>query len=125
MEYLAVKHLHMLCVALSAGLFLLRGGLMLQGSAYLQTKFLRITPHIIDTLLLLSAIRLAMLYPGPKMWLAAKICGLLVYIVLGTIALKRGKTKAIRVTALIAAIACFTYIVAVALSKNALLGLAG
>ncbi|MEN9657420.1 MAG: hypothetical protein RL571_885 [Pseudomonadota bacterium] len=123
MEYLAVKHLHMLCVALSAGLFLLRGGLMLQGSAYLQTKFLRIAPHIIDTLLLLSAIRLAMLYPGPKMWLVAKVCGLLVYIVLGTIALKRGKTKTIRACALVASVLTFAYIIGVAFSKSVFLGL--
>jgi uncharacterized membrane protein SirB2 len=123
MEYLAVKHVHLLCVGLTAGLFLLRGALMLQDSAYLQSKLMRIAPHLIDTLLLLSAIRLALLYPGPKMWLVAKICGLLAYIILGTIALKRGKTKTIRTAALIAAIGCFGYIVAVAFSKSATLGL--
>lgn len=126
MEYLAVKHLHMLCIALSAGLFLLRGGLMLRDSALLQHRFLRIAPHIVDTALLISAISLAVmahLSPGAHPWLLAKIIGLLVYIGLGTIALKRGKTKAIRIKALAAALLTFAYIAAVAITKSPTLGL--
>jgi uncharacterized membrane protein SirB2 len=124
MEYLAVKHLHMLFITLSLGLFLIRGGLMLADSARLQQRFFRIAPHIIDTVLLISAISLAMMYPGPKAWLGAKVVGLLVYIVLGTIALKRGKTKTIRACALVASVLTFAYIIGVAFSKSAFLGLA-
>jgi uncharacterized membrane protein SirB2 len=123
MEYLAVKHLHMLFITLSLGLFLLRGGLMLADSARLQQRFFRIAPHIIDTALLISAISLAMMYPGSKAWLGAKVVGLLLYIVLGTIALKRGKTKTIRACALVASVLTFAYIIGVAFSKNAFLGL--
>ncbi|NHQ87466.1 SirB2 family protein [Iodobacter sp. HSC-16F04] len=123
MEYLAVKHLHMLFITLSLGLFLLRGCLMLAESPRLQQRFFRIAPHIIDTALLISGISLAMMYPGPKAWLAAKVAGLLLYIILGTIALKRGKTKTIRSIALAASVLAFAYIIGVAFSKSALLGL--
>ena len=53
-------------------------------------------------------------------WLVAKIVGLLVYIVLGTIALKRGRTRRTRAAALIGAIATFGYIAMVALTKSPL-----
>lgn len=74
-----------------------------------------------DTLLLTSAILLAMTirqYPFTSSWLTAKVVGLVVYIVLGTIALKRGSTRAIRVSAWIAAQLVFFYIVAVAVTHT-------
>ena len=54
--YFALKHLHMLCAVISIIGFIVRGALRIQGSTLLQRKWLRITPHIVDTLLLLSAI---------------------------------------------------------------------
>lgn len=121
MEYLTLKHFHMSCAALSGSLFLVRGAWMLLDSPRLHDRWVRIAPHIIDTLLLASAITLAAWsgqYPGVQGWLTAKVAALIIYIVLGTIALKRGRTKMVRFTAFIGALAVFSYIVAVALTKQ-------
>jgi len=122
LDYSAVKHLHAGCAALSIALFLTRGAWMLWSPERLRQRWARITPHVIDTVLLLSALWLAsQLAAGSAHgWLAAKIAGLVLYIVLGTIALKRGKTRGVRIVAFIAAVATFGYIVSVALTKSPL-----
>ncbi len=115
------KTLHLTCVALSLGGFTLRGVWMLRASPLLNNIWVKVLPHIVDTLLLVSGILLAInlhQYPGTDAWLTAKVLGLVVYIVLGTLALKRGKTKGIRVTAWIAATLVFFYIVSVALTRS-------
>jgi uncharacterized membrane protein SirB2 len=123
MNYLLLKHLHMSCAAMSGTLFLLRGLWMLQDSPQLGRRWVRTLPHLIDTVLLASAVTLAVWsaqYPLAQPWLTAKVCALLLYIVLGSVALKRGCSKGIRAAAFLAALATFAYIVAVALSKNPL-----
>ncbi|MFZ6676720.1 SirB2 family protein [Undibacterium sp. Tian12W] len=120
-SYLAVKHLHLTCVGLSGSLFLLRAIWKMRGSAMLDKRWVKVLPHVIDTLLLASALTLAVLsgqYPFQQNWLTAKLFALILYIVLGTVALKRGKTPAIRTAAFIAAILVFAYIISVALSKQ-------
>ena len=95
---------------------------MLLDSPLLQRRWVKVVPHVVDTLLLTSALGLVFWsgqYPFVQTWLTAKVLALLAYIVLGTIALKRGKTKGVRTFALLAALAVFTYIVAVALTRNA------
>jgi len=94
---------------------------MITESAFLNKKWVKIVPHIVDTILLVTAIALAITisqYPVTHGWLTAKVAALLVYIVLGTIALKRGKTKQTRVLAFAAAILAFAYIVVVAITRN-------
>ncbi len=121
MNYLLLKHLHMSCAALSGALFLLRGLWMLQDSPRLRQRWVRTLPHLIDTVLLASAVALAVWsaqYPLAQPWLTAKVCALLLYIVLGSVALKRGRSNGIRAAAFLAALATFAYIVAVALSKT-------
>ena len=89
----------------------------------LQQRWVKIVPHVVDTLLLTSALTLVFWsgqYPFEQPWLTAKVLALIVYIALGTIALKRGKTKFIRSLAWVAALATFTYIVVVAVTKQAL-----
>ncbi len=133
MNYLALKHLHITFAALSGGFFLLRGLWMLLDSPLLQRRWVKVVPHVVDTLLLTSALVLVFWsgqYPFVQAWLTAKVLALVAYIVLGTIALKRGRTRGVRTFALLAALAVFAYIVAVALTRNALvplqaLGLAG
>lgn len=96
---------------------------MLQESAMLQRTLVKVLPHIIDTILLASAIALLFkiqLSPLSHPWIAAKILALMVYIFLGTVALKRGKTKNKRIRALIGAYAVLLYIVMVALTHNPL-----
>lgn len=125
MSYLILKHLHVSCVVLSGLGFFLRGGLMLAESAHLQGRLARSLPHLIDTVLLTSAITMAVIsgqYPFAQGWLTAKLCGLLIYIVLGSLALKRGRTRAVRVICFVLALLAFAYIVAVALTRQAGLG---
>ncbi|MBA5687445.1 SirB2 family protein [Rugamonas apoptosis] len=121
MDYYAIKHFHMGCAAMSGSLFLLRGYWMLSNPARLQQRWVRTAPHMIDTALLASALTMVVLsaqYPFVQGWLTAKVLALLLYIVLGTIALKRGKTRAVRATAFAGAVTAFLYIGGVAFTKQ-------
>lgn len=121
MTYLALKNLHLATLTITLVLFLLRGAWMMADSPRLQARWVRIVPHVNDTLLLISGIALAVLiqqYPLVHGWLTAKLFALIVYIVLGTLALKRGKTKSQRVAAWFAALLVFGYMVAVALAHD-------
>lgn len=123
MDYVSLKITHVSCVALSYALFVVRGTWMMRESELLQRRWVRITPHVVDTALLASAIALAFTlrqYPMVHGWLTAKVIGLLFYIGLGTMALKRGKTRRARIVAWLTAQAVFIYIVAVALTRNPL-----
>ena len=126
MNYLAVKHLHITFAVLSGSFFVLRGLWMLGDSSLLQRRWVKVLPHGIDTLLLASALVMVFWsgqYPFVQPWLTAKVLALGVYIVLGTLALKRGKTRGVRTFALLMALATFAYIVAVALTRRADIGL--
>jgi uncharacterized membrane protein SirB2 len=119
--YLALKHLHLTTVVLSFALFTLRGVWMLIDSPWLQQRWVRITPHVIDTVLLASAIGLALIleqYPFVHGWVTAKVLGLIAYIILGSIALRYGPNKPIRAVAWVAALMVFGYIVSVALTHT-------
>lgn len=121
MSYLAIKHLHMTCAALSGMLFFIRGIWMLRESTLLQQRWVKIAPHLIDTVLLGSALVMVVWsgqYPFVQNWLTAKVLALIAYILLGTIAIKRGKTKGIRTGAFVAALLVFGYIVKVALTRQ-------
>ena len=125
-NYLAIKYLHITSVVLSGSFFLLRGFWMLRESDLLQQRWVKVLPHIIDTLLLSSALVMVFWshqYPFVQPWLTAKVLALIVYIGLGTVALKRGKTRAVRIWAFIAALVTFAYIVAVALTRQAMIPL--
>jgi uncharacterized membrane protein SirB2 len=123
LAYEALRHLHAGCAAASIAGFALRYALMLRGSPLLGARLARVAPHVVDTVLLASAIALAWMagaVPGRDDWLTAKVVGLLVYIGLGTVALKRGRTLRARAVAGLAAIVVFGYIVSVAITKSAL-----
>ena len=120
LNYLFLKHAHAGFAYLTVTLFALRGLMMLYRPAWLNHKAIRILPHVIDTLLLTCAIGMlviAELNPFIVPWLLAKIIALLLYIVLGTIALKRGKTRRSRTVALVLALLTAIYIIAVAKTK--------
>lgn len=121
MNIIAIKYLHISCVLLSYSLFFVRGVWMLQDSPMLQRRWVKVVPHLVDSALLLSAVTLAILLsisPLSNAWLMAKIIALLLYIFLGTIAIKRGKTRVIRLAAWLGAQLVFIYIVTVALTHN-------
>lgn len=125
MSYLILKHLHVTCVVLSGLGFCLRGWWMLRESRLRQHRLTRILPHIVDTLLLGSALTMAWMsgqYPFVHGWLTAKLIGLLAYILLGMMALKRGRTLAIRARYFGLALVAYAYIVSVALTRSPSLG---
>lgn len=119
--YLLVKHIHVSAVVLSGTGFLLRGVLMLRRSPWLQQYWVRRVPHGVDTVLLVSALTLAAMsgqYPFVLGWLTAKVGFLIAHILFGAVALYRGRTMGGRVACLLASIACFANIVAIALSRD-------
>jgi uncharacterized membrane protein SirB2 len=119
--YLVAKSIHVGCVVVSLAGFGARGLLMLAGSRWLSARFVRVAPHVVDSLLLASALWLAWLlgqYPFVQAWLTAKVLGLLAYIGFGTVALRRGRSRPVRVAALAAALAAAAYVVAVAISRD-------
>ncbi|MDZ7811181.1 MAG: SirB2 family protein [Arhodomonas sp.] len=99
---MALKHIHLTTVVvLRIALFLLRGYWMFAGSSMLQRRWVRIAPHVNDTVLLVSALWLAVSVSPcpdrlPRLDHRRDLLALIVYIVLGTIALKRGSTMAAR-----------------------------
>ena len=120
--YLIVKNFHILCVIVTFGLFLIRGIWMIQDSPMLKQKWVKIVPHVVDTFLLLSAIVLMVMlssYPFAVAWLTAKLIALIVYIALGMVAFRFGKTKLIKISIWIDAMLVFGYMVLVALTKQA------
>jgi len=121
MSYAALKIIHVVSAIFSYLLFTLRGVWMMQDSPILQRRWVKILPHVIDTVLLASAIALVTMiqqYSGMNTWLSAKIGGILLYIILGMMALRFGKTRKIKTIAWITAQIVFFYIVLVALTKN-------
>jgi uncharacterized membrane protein SirB2 len=121
LTYLMIKSLHMITAIATISGFVLRGYWMMTGSEYLTRKMVRIAPHVIDTMFLLSGIALVsilQLNAFSEPWLLAKFAGLIAYVVLGTIAIKRGPTLQIRVIAFVGALSLFAYIVGVAVTKS-------
>jgi len=122
-----LKAVHVGSAILSIAGFVLRGVWMLQGSPLLKARAARILPHVVDTVLLVSAIALALRiaqYPFVHAWLSAKVLALLAYIVLGSIALKYGRSRRVRALSYGMALAVFLYIVAVAIARSPAAGLA-
>jgi uncharacterized membrane protein SirB2 len=120
--YQTFKHVHSGFAYLSILLFLVRGLLMLAGKeGALQSKPLKILPHVIDTVLVVCA--LALLAQGGTAlggaWITAKVVGLLLYVALSTVALRLGKTKGQKAGAFVAALVVLVWVVKVAKSKVA------
>lgn len=128
MPYIAIKHAHMMFALITITLFMLRAWLAVPDPDRIKSKLLKVLPHIIDTLLLALGIWLAVLSKqipfSNSPWLTAKVIGLVLYIIVGTIAIKRGKTQGQRLVATFVAIATFAYIYGAAISKSPLSWLA-
>ena len=121
-DYAAIRAVHVASAAISLALFLLRAAWMLRSPERLQLRWVKVVPHLVDTVLLASALWLAwqLGVEGTRGWLVAKVVGVLVYIGAGMAALKRGRTLRVRIAALVVALATFGYIVSVAITKSAL-----
>jgi uncharacterized membrane protein SirB2 len=127
-DYFAVKTLHISCVVLSITLFVVRGGLALSGYPWRRWGVLRWAPHAVDTVLLSTALWLAWQLgqtPFVDGWLTAKVLALLAYIGLGSYALSIKTAERRRPFFLAGALLSVSYIVGVALTHSASLGLMG
>ncbi|MRH78063.1 regulator SirB [Spiribacter sp. C176] len=122
MSYIALKHLHTTVVTLSLVLFLARSGWMVMNSSLLQKTWVRVLPHVVNTVLLVSALSVAWIgwqYPMVNHpWITAKVIALVLYIVFGVMVFKRDRSAGVRVGAFIGALAVYGYMVLVALSKS-------
>ncbi|MDC0598810.1 SirB2 family protein [Gammaproteobacteria bacterium] len=121
--YLTFKTIHMTCALISFTGFLLRAYLMFIDSPFLKHKAVLIIPHLIDTVFLLSGFSMAFMVNFglfTQIWLSMKILMLMLYLLCVGIALNRGSTKAVRVTAFFLAIFTFSYIVGIAINKTSL-----
>ncbi len=125
--YLAVKYVHVISVVLSLTGFFLRGILMMRDSPQLAARWVRVLPHINDTVLLIAAFSLAAMsgqYPFIVDWVTAKVFGIIAYIILGTLALRAASARSMRIACWVASMAVFGWIVSVALTRQPL-GLLG
>jgi len=122
MDYSQVKWIHLSAVTLSALGFLVRGLASLRGAAWVNGRGAKTLPHIVDTVLLLSA--LTMLWQTNWVlislpWLQVKLVGLLLYIALGMVALQPRFAKSVRVAAYVAALLTISWMMSVAVTKDA------
>jgi len=126
LELGTLKVIHVTAVAISFVLFFLRGMWAIAESPLGRQRWLRIVPHVNDTVLLTAGIWMTILiqqYPGVHGWITAKVIALLVYIGLGSMALRPGRDHEQRVGYWLAAMLVFAYIVGVALTHSATFGL--
>src|SRR5262245_24838609 len=117
--YSVVKQLHVATVVVSWMLFFVRGVWMIADSPRLKARWVRVVPHVNDTILLVAGVYLAT-FVGLQPWIVAKLVALVAYILIGMVAITRGSTKPVRIAAWVAAQCVLLYIVAVALRKSPL-----
>ena len=126
MSWPLLKQLHVALALLTAASFCLRGYWMLVGSPNLTGAWSSRLPHVIDALLFLTGLTMAIglsLSPHAHPWLAVKLVAVVVYVVIGSVALKRGRSYRQRVLALILSLLVLAYIFAVALHHDPWAGL--
>lgn len=115
--YPQIKWVHVAAVLASGALFLVRGLAMHMGARWTMAAPLRYLSYGIDTVLLTAALMLATIlqqYPFVHSWLTVKVLLLVVYVVLGSYALKRGRTRTVRIVCWTAALAVYATIISVA-----------
>ena len=122
--YSQIKAVHIGSVAASGILFLARGvALNLFGATWTRILPLRILSWTIDTVLLTAAVLLTTIvrqYPFVDAWLTVKVLLLVVYIGLGTVALRPRFERRTRMIFLVLAMVVFGFIVTVARTHNPL-----
>jgi uncharacterized membrane protein SirB2 len=122
-DYLMLRHLHLTFVIISILGFLARWVLAMNHSPLLAKRWVKVVPHINDTLLLAAALGLCVMlgqYPFVVHWLTAKVLLLIGYIVAGTFAIKRAKSSRGRLIAGLIALALFAQMIGVAITHSAL-----
>ena len=119
--YTFIKIIHMSFAMISVLGCLARGILKINESPLVDKKLVRVLPHVIDTVLLASAITLVIMsgqYPWVAPWVSAKILGLVVYIGLGVVVMRTAKTRQARIAAFALALITAGYVFMVASTKT-------
>jgi uncharacterized membrane protein SirB2 len=119
--YSQIKFLHIACVACSGVLFTARGVFMWAESRWANALTLRRLSYAIDTVLLGSAVSLVGIlhqYPFVSSWLTVKLLLLVVYILLGIFALRRGRTRLMRQVCFVAAMSVYAFIISIAMTHD-------
>lgn len=119
--YTFIKIVHMSFAMISILGFLGRGILKINESPIVEKKLVKVLPHVIDTVLLVSAIVLVVMsgqYPWVAPWVGAKVLGLIVYIGLGVVVMRTAKTRQARIIAFALALVTAAYILMVASTKT-------
>ena len=100
MSYVALRYVHVGAVIASFCLFFLRGLCTMTAPGKLAARQVRVVPHVVDTVLLASAIALATMtaqYPFMQPWLTATVLALALHVLFGAVAIRRGRTRRARV----------------------------
>lgn len=121
--YPQIRFVHIACVVLSGALFLLRGSGVLAGARWPMLLPVRIASYSIDTVLLTAALMLLTILPGGVFangWLTVKLVLLIVYIVLGSFALKRAKARSAKAGYFTAAVATYLFMYSIARTHDPL-----
>lgn len=121
--YPQIKAVHIAAVMASGSLFLVRGAAVQLGAAWAMAAPLRYLSYAIDTALLTAALMLATIihqFPFVQGWLTAKVLLLVVHVVLGSFALKRGRTRVVRTSCWVAALLVYLFIVSIARAHHPL-----
>jgi len=115
--YPQIRDVHILAVILSGSLFALRGVGVLAGARWPQVAVVRYLSYSIDGVLLTAALMLLTILPGAMFanhWLTGKLLLVVVYVVLGVFALRRGRTPRVRATCYFAALLVFVVVIGIA-----------
>lgn len=119
MDYLPIKHAHLTLVAISLMGFSLRAAGRWLNAAWMKHRAVRVVPHVVDTLLLVSGISLwVMAGFGAVDWLIFKMVMLLVYIGAGIVVLRPATATVSRAVASVIAIASVFAMLSAALHKQ-------
>lgn len=120
---ITLKHLHITLAVLSIALFTYRFILTFIASKKLDAKWLKISPHVIDTFLLIIGVVLAVklsINPIEQLWLAEKILALFAYIFTGYYTLKLARNKAMQIIGYLGAMGWVMLIVRLAMTREAM-----
>jgi uncharacterized membrane protein SirB2 len=120
-HFVAIRQIHIACVVLSGTLFCARGGLRMANVAAANQRLLRLASHLIDTALLTAAVLLTIIleqYPFRDAWLTTKVLLLVLYIMLGSLALRHARKRRDAILAFGAALLTYAWIIGVAVTHQ-------
>lgn len=123
MNLIFFKYLHIVSVAASFALFFVRGLWIMRSYPDSQETWVRVLPHVVDTVLLLSAVAMLAMSPlkgWPGDWLTAKLALIVVYVMLGLYLFRRARALAAKILLWLLALLVFLFITTIAVLRSPL-----